>query len=357
MSSPSIETKNQEYTRSVKDETVAQAPDPKFPDREEFADPRAAESQSAQSGTYADELHNAALEAGVSDFHYAGLILAQKNELLTSQDVEKILTKVGEGSLSSEGVDSMLIAAFKDKEKFQQVFNTDPKGNVAAVFRDMDQEIMAGLNSASWGTKEYADPIMAELYEIQNRGLGDLKSAEKSPESKPAPEPEQEEKPDKKPTKTVDSSPDKSPDTLSSEARVGEVSKVLAEIGVIIAQGDPGMRDQVPLYAEYAKQTSKDLLKIVQSEPDLTTPELFYLGMTGIETLRELGSNEELPPEVTEKVRLPYVMGLDGGKERLLMKGEEITQQILEKTGSRERGNRDYSEAAELESLIKGITK
>ena len=126
--------------------------------------------QQESNSPFRAELEAESVKSKISMFHLAGLQVAVKEGYLSQQNADAIKAKVAAGALRSDGVDLILTAAFRDPEQFKKSFGS-AGGNIAAVMRDMDDEISKGLNSHSWSENKYYKPIIQELLSIEKNGF------------------------------------------------------------------------------------------------------------------------------------------------------------------------------------------
>lgn len=265
---------------------------------------------------YKEQLAAEALQAKISIFHLAGLQLAVKEGHLSQEHADAIKAKVKDGALKSDGVDLILTAVFKDPEQFKKSFGSSAGGNIAAVLRDMDDEISMGLNSHSWGENKYYKPILQELVSIERNGFATPEKGKPTRvPNRRSPEP----KPDSK-------SPDVKPDTStdyqfsSGKAAINDLGSKLIAVAKLTNKPDQITAGMVKISAQSVDQLDKQ-------NPAISEKDLFYLGYYRLQ-LESSGQWKEKTPAERNKLFIDGVTKDENSLKKAIARGKELASAL-----------------------------
>lgn len=253
------------------------------------------------SAPYKQQLETEALNAKMSVFHVAGLQFAVKAGYLSQEHADAIKAKVKDGSLRSDGLDLILTAAYRDPEQFKKSFGSSVGGNIAAVLRDMDDEIFKGLNSHSWSENKYYKPILEELASIEKNGLMVPEKPKPKADTNPnKPEPKPENKPDAKPEDKPETKPENKPEPKpqpSSEYKFTSATTAIKDLGASMIEIDKATPGADRLNPEKVKTTTQCVEQLHKQSPAISEKDLFYLGVYRMQLESQDKWKEKTPQE------------------------------------------------------------
>lgn len=335
--------------------------------------PLALPEQQKSNYPFRAELKAESDKSEISMFHLAGLQVAVKERYLSQQNADAIKAKVAAGALRSNGVDLILTAAFRDPEQFKKSFGS-AEGNIAAVMRDMDDEISDGLNSHSWSENKYYKPIIQELLSIEKNGFmvpekpkptprvnpnnsttaqnkknPDSRTDPKHPGTNPDPK-HQKNNPD---PNHPENNPDPKPHA-TQEYPFRSAAIAIRDLGVRMLAIDKATPDPDRLDPDKIRITTQCVQQLHKQSPALSKKDQFYLGVYRIQ-LEMQGRWKEKTPQERNEIFIKGITKDENSLKKAIETGKKLASSFERDLSEVSSGHPTFRNAQQAIHILEAV--